>query len=201
MAEVRKATIEAIKEGLGYSGAKAKVITVDGVEITVKRDLSLSERSSMIQDIVKMVFRETNDGQTVYAPYLRDIAFDYNILHYFTDIDLSANASEIYDFVLHTHIMSDIADVVRDGYIDDILRDADDLIKFNRDKLANRTKVDELFDSLSGLIKLTMDKVSDANIGEMFEKAISDGLAGGAADGDISEAIKSILSGGISAAE
>jgi hypothetical protein len=155
----------------------------------------------MIQDIVKMVFRETNDGQTVYAPYLRDIAFDYNILHYFTDIDLSANASEIYDFVLHTHIMSDIADVVRDGYIDDILRDADDLIKFNRDKLANRTKVDELFDSLSGLIKLTMDKVSDANIGEMFEKAISDGLAGGSADGDISEAIKSILSGGISAAE
>lgn len=165
------------------------------VRVGVKKRLTLSERSGMVQNIVKMVFRGT-DGEEVYAPYLRKIAYDYNILHYFTNVSLPLDVNKICEFIDNTDFVQTVVDAVGCDYVNDILRDANDLIEYNKDKLARRTKTDDFMDILVEFLKTMSNRTSDDKIGKMLSDAVSKVVGDAVETGEISEILEAMRGGG-----
>ena len=193
-----KITAKMVEEAVGYVCEPFVEIALgegdNEVRVEVKKRLTLSERSGMVQDIVKMVFRDV-DGEETYAPYLRKIAYDYNILHYFTNVTLPLDANKICEFVDNTDFVQTVMDAVGSYYVSDILRDANDLIEYKKDKLARRTKMDDFMDILVGFLKTMSDRTSDDKIGEMLSEAVSKVVGEAVDSGEISEVIEAMRVG------
>lgn len=171
-----KVTIEMVKKATGYASEPAEEVVLgdgeDEVRVMIKRHLTLAERSGMVQDITNMVFRDV-DGEEMYAPYLRKIAFDYNIMHYFTNLSLPADANKISDFADNTDFVRVVMGVVGEEYINGVLAEAKDLIDFKKKKLARRTRMDDFLGSLSEFTKVMSANMTDDKIGKLFGEALS----------------------------
>lgn len=166
MASIEKA-MEAVKP------EDVELICGDGEEaatIQVRRSLSLSERSSMVQDIAEMVFHEGKNGEILYAPYLQKIAIDFNILNYFTNVALTNNANRVWEFVDKTDIVASVIDAVGNRYIQGIIKDADELISFKKDQLLRKSKLDGVLDAVMDLMKTFKEKTSESSIGDIVKR-------------------------------
>ena len=88
MARAKRITAAAIEKAVGYVDNNKDTITLgegeNQIEITIKKRLSLYERGDMVNSIASMMWSEDDEGNSHYAPYLRKIAYDFNILNYFT---------------------------------------------------------------------------------------------------------------------
>lgn len=166
MASIEKA-MEAVRP------EDVELICGDGEEaatIQVRRSLSLSERSSMVQDIAEMVFHEGKNGEILYAPYLQKIAIDFNILNYFTNVALTNNANRVWEFVDKTDIVASVIDAVGNRYIQGIIKDADELISFKKDQLLRKSKLDGVLDAVTDLMKTFKEKTSESSIGDIVKR-------------------------------
>ena len=101
----------------------------------------------------------------------------------------------ICEFVDNTDFVQTVMDAVGSYYVSDILRDANDLIEYKKDKLARRTKMDDFMDILAGFLKTMSDRTSDDKIGEMLSEAVSKVVGEAVDSGEISEVIEAMRVG------
>lgn len=174
MAKTKKITAAHIERAMGIEKEKtAKLIIGEGenaVEVTVKKTLSLYERSNIVEDIVSMIFMTGDDGEEIYAPYMMKFAFGFNILNYFTNIPLPADINKVWEFMQNTDIVRQVIAKLDDGYITPIIREIDELTEFKKNKIVNRSKFDDLAGALVELINGIKAIASDVDLGELLDK-------------------------------
>lgn len=164
MAKKNKVTAANIIKTMGLGEEKKVVLACgmkeDSIEIAVKNRLSLPERANMIRDILDMVFIDDGEGNILYQAAFKKFAFEYEIVNYFTDISLPVDSNKAWDFLERTGIASRIVSTVRDGYIAEIIAEANEMIEYRKNELLKRSKLDNIFDSIGDVIE-TITKKSD----------------------------------------
>lgn len=175
MAKKNKITAANIIKAMGLDDDK-KVILACGtsentIEISVKPRLSLPERANMVQDILSMVFITSPEGVVVYHPEFKKFAFEYEIVNYFTDISLPVNGDKAWEFLERTGIASRIANSVRDGYVGEIIAEANEMIEYRKEELLKKSKLDQVLDSFLELLGIAQDKTENLDIGQIVAYA------------------------------
>ena len=175
MAKKAKITAANIMNAMGLEDEKKTVLACgmneDTVEISVKSRLSLPERANMIQDILSMVFITSPDGAVVYHPEFKKFAFEYEIVNYFTDISLTVNSDKAWEFLERTGIAVRIANTVRDGYIAEIIAEANEMIEYRKQELLKRSKLDQVFDGLVDVLSAAQSKTENLDLGQIIAYA------------------------------
>ena len=175
MAKKAKITAANIIKAMGLEDEKKIILACgmneDTVEISVKPRLSLPERANMIQDILSMVFITSPDGAVVYHPEFKKFAFEYEIVNYFTDISLSVNSDKAWEFLERTGIASRIANTVRDGYVGEIIAEANEMIEYRKQELLKRSKLDQVLDGLVDVLGAAQSKTENLDLGQIIAYA------------------------------
>ena len=175
MAKKAKITAANIIKVMGLEDEKTIILACgmseDTVEISVKPRLSLPERANMIQDILSMVFITSPDGAVVYHPEFKKFAFEYEIVNYFTDISLPVNSDKAWEFLERTGIASRIANTVRDGYVDEIIAEAIEMIEYRKQELLKRSKLDQVLDGLVNVLSAAQSKTENLDLGQIIAYA------------------------------
>lgn len=139
----------------------------NSVQILVKQSISLTEYSNMIKDIATMVFVDTGNGDNEYTPYLKRFAIYFEILNYFTNINIPANTNKIWELINREDIMDKIIDAVPKKYIHSILADSAALIDFKKSQI--RGKFDEILIGISEIISKIKEKTSNMSQEDLLE--------------------------------
>ena len=129
----------------------------DVVDIEVKPYITLQERGQLVSDIADAVYINGT-----YAPYMLGFAYKYSLIEYFTNLSIPQNPEKINDLVHSTDIILDIEEIICD---DGIYSDALDLIEYRKNVYLKNNKADELFETLTSLLK-NLDKVAASDIGK-----------------------------------
>ena len=175
MAKKAKNTAANIIKVMGLEDEKEIILACgmneDTVEISVKPRLSLPERANMIQDILSMVFITSSDGAVVYHPEFKKFAFEYEIVNYFTDISLPVNSDKAWEFLERTGIASRIANTVRDGYVGEIIAEANEMIEYRKQELLKRSKLDQVLDGRVDGLGAAQSKTENLDLGQIIAYA------------------------------
>lgn len=147
----------------------------DAIEVAVKPRLSLSEKASMIRDILSMVFITSDDGSEIYLPEFKQFAFDYEIVNYFTDISLPVNSDKAYDFLARTNLASMIRDVVPNSHIAEIVADANEKIEYHKNELLTKSKTDHVANGFLDVLDAVRSIVKDLDL-EQIMNYVKEGI-------------------------
>lgn len=173
MAKAKKITIASMMKAMEINKNNKDALVIgegeNQVEVIVKKKLTLFERADMVNSIVSMVWSQDENGTEMYAPYLRKFAYDFNILNYFTNIQLPDDMDKIWEFVDNADIAGMVIDFVGGGYIENIIREANEAIEYRKAEILKRSKLDNIFDSLSGIMKAVGDKTQNLDMNGMLE--------------------------------
>lgn len=173
MAKAKKITIASMMKAMEINKNNKDTLVVgegeNQVEVIVKKKLTLFERADMVNSIVSMVWSQDENGTEMYAPYLRKFAYDFNILNYFTNIQLPDDMDKVWEFVDNADIAGMVIDFVGGGYIENIIREANEAIEYRKAEILKRSKFDNIFDSLSGIMKTVGDKTQNLDMNGMLE--------------------------------
>ena len=138
------------------------------IEIPVKAHLSVSERAMMVSDITNMVFI-TDDNGTRYCPAFKKFAIEYNIVTYFTDVTLPSDSNKACKFLEQSGLAHRIAQSLPDGYIVEIIADANEAIEYRKQELLKKSKLDDLLDRVLGVIQTLSDKTDGIDLPQIME--------------------------------
>lgn len=150
----------------------------NGKEYQVIGNIGVYEKGAMARNIADAVF---SDG--IYAPYILNAAFDLNCVVYYTNIELpkcvGEDGEQSIDFTeaIKQIESNGIVDSIRDVVDYEILEDAIALIEFNKAKYLKKSKLDDLIDTLIGIVDkldVAVEKsFKDIDIKEVIETAKS----------------------------
>lgn len=172
MAKKTKITAASIAKAMELIDAKPITITCgmkdDTVEIPVKTHLSVSERAMMISDITNMVF-VTDDNETRYYPAFKKFAIEYNIVSYFTEVSLPSDSNKACKFLEQSGLANRIAQALPEGYVVDIIGDANEAIEYRKQELLKKNKLDDLLDGVLGVVQALRDKTEGIELPQIME--------------------------------
>lgn len=173
MAKAKKITIASVMKAMEIKKNNKDTLVIgegeNQVEVIVKKKLTLFERADMVNSIVSMVWAQDENGAEMYAPYLRKFAYDFNILNYFTNIQLPDDMDKVWEFVDNADIAGMVIDFVGGGYIENIIREANEAIEYRKAEILKRSKLDSVFDSLSGIMKSVGNQTQNLDMKGMLE--------------------------------
>ena len=142
------------------------------IDIEVKPYLAFGERCLMVNNIAQMVFRHDENGEIIYVPYMLSFAQAYNILAFFTNVDVGADAEAVWDFCLSTKCIDDILKIADEEDIMRIFAEANELIAHKKVQMLKRSKADDLAASITGWLEMLRTKFE----GAFDDKTIADAL-------------------------
>jgi hypothetical protein len=122
-------------------------------KIKISKTISIAQIVSLVDNAVEIVISDKDD----YNPYFKELVLFMSLLNEFTDFDISAGYDIVYDLmcysnlnsVLKKHIDKKVYNIIVDSY--------DELIYYNRDKMINKSRLDDFAEYL---IK-TVDKLTE----------------------------------------
>lgn len=129
---------------------KIKFLNAESSDINISKSISLEDFSQFVVSVVHMIF--DNDE---YKPYYKEFIYRYNIVEYFTDIDLDGvKASDFWNFAFSDR-MKEILNNIPNDILKSLDSAIDNLIRFRYDKLINSQKIslDKLMKSISGILE------------------------------------------------
>lgn len=169
----KKITVASMMRAMNADKQNKDIMTIgegeDQFKVTVKKKLNLHERADMVSSIVDMVWARDENDNEVFAPYLRKFAYDFNILNYFTDIPLPDDMDKVWEFIDNTNITVMVIDFVGGGYIDNIIREANEAIEYRKAKALKRSKLDNILDSLSDVISAVSNKTQNLDVNGILD--------------------------------
>lgn len=144
----------------------------DEKTVFVRKMLPFTDRCQIVMDISSMVFRHKEDGGSIYAPYIRQFACCYSVISYFTNIQLPKDPNEAMLFIEQSNIMSVIADVVLNDYIDQIMFEADKLIKYQVEKSIGGNPNNSLIQKIGSILDVFSDKLQELNVDDFLDMVL-----------------------------
>lgn len=173
MAKAKKITTVNILKAMELGENRALSFTCGSgegaVEVLVKPRLPLLERQSMVGDIADMVFISNEEGDVTYCPGFKKFAVEYEIINYFTNITLPVDSEKAWEFLEKTGIAARVADVLPDGYVVEIVTDANELIEYRKQELLKRSKFDAVLDNIADVVKAVGAKTEGIELPQILE--------------------------------
>ena len=208
MAKAKKITASSLVKAIGLNKSDRTTLLLgegeNQVKVTVKNRLSILERANMIDSIVSMVWIQGEDDVEHYAPYLKQFAFGFNILNYFSDASLPDDMNKVWDLIDSTDIVNYVVDAIGPRYVEDILKEANEAIEYHKSETLKKSKFDNLLDSIQEVVATLNDKTENIDINNIldflqkespelkgeFEKLIKTHMADAVAEGEVEASVE-----------
>ena len=172
MAETEKITMAAIVKATDKLNERNVVETYgDGenaVEITVKTRLTMSERITFVNDVVDTLFvTDKKTGNVIYVPSLRDFAFGYALVRYFTNVSLSGGAGKVFAFLEETQFVAWLTNIIGEEYVAKMAAYTDEAIEDRKQKEMKTSKLDELLENILSVVKAVGDETKNIDVSQI----------------------------------
>lgn len=138
------------------------------VAVNAKSALSFNDMLSFADDIITGIFG-TGDRASL---YLRDFLIKSYTIQYYTDYEMPEDINEIYDIVYESDLYEDTIKDKDFDYkqYDSLMIGLDEQIKYEIQKSASKTKLDDLFEAVTDVIKKFDGNLDVAKVGKMIDK-------------------------------
>lgn len=172
MAKTKKITMAAIVKATDKLNERNIIATYgegeNAVEIAVKTRLTMSERITFVNDIVDTLFVLDNNERTIYIPSLRDFAFGYALVRYFTNVPLSGGAGKIFAFLEETQFVTWLTNIIGEEYVAKMAAYTDEAIEYRKQREMKTSKLDELLESILSVVKAVGDETKDIDVAQIM---------------------------------
>lgn len=177
-------TAKSFSDALGEAGNKRDLsgrisIAVgsgeNAVTVLVKDFLTLEERRDLVGNIVNMVFVKDANGDVLYCPYFKKLAYEVSFIMFLTNVVLPKDLNEIWAFLRKTDLANAVIQALPKEFIGEIVNEANELIEFRKAKLANTSEFDELISGIVDLVK-TVGKKLDESDGKAILEYLKENL-------------------------
>ena len=118
------------------------------LNVTVNPMLPFTQRANLVRDIADMVFMGERNTIDQYSPEYIKLAQRYNVIKYYTDFQLPEDVDTMWLVLNYTPLYQDVKQCVGSD-LDDILKEADELIKTKRDYIVNKTDFTAFMEKIS----------------------------------------------------
>lgn len=141
----------------------------DAVEYTYESNISMSRKQMFVTSVCKNVVSDGN-----YRYLLRDILFDYFVVKYFSDIDMSefdgneVDANDFIDGIENFLDVTYVANVIKSGMDDGVLNQLNKAVDSNITYITG-VNHNSVSDSLVSLIKMISDKIDSIDFNSISE--------------------------------
>lgn len=168
----KKNNIEKLIKPIPFQDLEIEVSDGEVIQCKVYQDITLEKREHMVRGIYEMIILGDDDTYDVenYKPFLRTLARGYNILTYFTDLELPTDFKKASALILNSDLVGMVLNKMGDRtrrIIDTIISESEDLIEvYIKTAVASRNYriiVDKISDITNGLT----DKFKDIDINEV----------------------------------
>ena len=166
-----KVDAQKIKNAIGETDQEVLLTLGEGenvVEITVQTSLSVGAHTHLVNSIADMVIYADEDEE-VYAPSLRQFALGFNLLNYFTNIELPDTTEEARRLIECTDIVDRVLEVLPNGYFKMIVKEADALIEYRKAQALKLTKLDRVLDAVLDVIKTAKEQTNNFDMKHIME--------------------------------
>lgn len=175
----KKISVNAFEKAISENFDKTTTQEWNGLEIEVKRNLSVVEMMAFVDNVSKACF---SDKDATYTPEMKDFAVRVAIIELYTNITLAQNIHKKYDVIYGSNILDTVLGCIDQTQFNAMMRAVEDKTSHLANanvEMINR-QMNELYASFDNLQK----KLSDLfeGIGEDDIKNIAGALANGAID-------------------
>lgn len=152
------------KMTLPYKNKKGEDLFI----LTINPNITFAERTSMIEDICKIVFdgEDRYDIET-YNPHLVNFAKKYVALMYFTDIQMPEDLETVFELVMNTTLYDDMA-VYVESALTSVYADVDEAIRTYRNTGIYNHNFKMLAKKLNGFFDKVSEQFKDIDMNEIM---------------------------------
>lgn len=180
MAKVKKISINALERVM--KGDYEPTISIEwcGLEITIKKTLSLTEVIKFVEDVAETCFAKgTND----YIPEVRDFAIKSNVLEMYTNLSLPKSNDARYALIYQTDVFDEIIKYINTAQFDEMCDSINEKLKYRSSNLL--AKFNEQINDVLGSVEKLGNNIS--NIFEGIDKETIANIAKAIANGNFDE--------------
>lgn len=149
-----------------YNSEKEKT---EKIELTIKRSLTLTERSQLVTNAAEMI--ATKDEETNkfnYRPYVRQYAGRSQIIAMYTNLLEMYAVNNYTDFlwqiITETDLYDEITEFVGYDALDSVWYEIDDLVSFMVNEHNITSKHDQLLDALIDLLRAINNEIPSVDL-------------------------------------
>ena len=181
---MEKIKADAFKEYMNDYFPEEKIVTIGGVDITVRNHLSMEE---MVEFVDFVVSNCTQDNGETYIPELKDFLIRVQVIRKYTNIELPNTIKDQYDFVYGSDLISKLVDgIINRNEFNNILQGIECQLAYTEsvEHREYKKKIDEIYSSLTALTN-QVSKIYD----EMTPEELTDlmKVMAGMSNGSISD--------------
>ena len=175
---------EAFKEYMNDYFPKEKVVTIGGVDITVRNHLSMEEMIDFVDFVVKNC---TQDNGETYIPELKDFLIRREVINRYTNIDLPERIEDQYNFVYGSDIISKLTDgVINRNEFNNILQGIEYQLAYveSVEHREYKKKIDEIYSSITTItdqVSRMYEEMTPAELTDLMKVIV------GMKDGSVNE--------------
>lgn len=138
------------------------------LNVTVNPMLPFTQRANLVRDIADMVFMGERNTIDQYSPEYIKLAQRYNVIKYYTDFQLPEDVDTMWLVLNYTPLYQDVKQCVGSD-LDDILKEADELIKTKRDYIVNKTDFTAFMEKISQSLDSLGTQFSSQDISKIVD--------------------------------
>ena len=113
----KKISISAFDEVMKTEFDNTAVVDWHGLELAIKRNLSVSEAKGFINGVIDVCLPEGGE----YTPELYDIAIRGNVLAYYTNVTIPSSIEHLYDMIYRTDIYNTVLENINTDQFEDMM--------------------------------------------------------------------------------
>ena len=163
-----------VVNAIGVQNLSIREITIgegdEALNVSVVPFLSFAQQVSFINDVIDMCFTDNDDGTENYAPEFEQFALEYNVVAYFTNIELPKDVEDMWHFLHTTSVASVVWDVLSPAVQNEIRNAVRQGIDHRKERIAKTTKFDKIIESLGGVMTAIKAKTENMDFNELMEK-------------------------------
>lgn len=180
MAKVKKISINALERVMKDDYEPTISIEWHGLEITIKKTLSLTEVIKFVEDVAETCFAEGNND---YIPEVRDFAIKSNVLEMYTNLSLPKSNDARYALIYQTDVFDEIIKYINTVQFDEMRDSINEKLKYRSSNLL--AKFNEQINDVLGSVEELGNNIS--NIFEGIDKETIANIAKAIANGNFDE--------------
>lgn len=142
-----------------------------GIVAQAKDIILLQDMLEFVNDVVELCF----DSEGNYVPELYDFAIRREVVMKYTTIEMPDDAEMQYKILFATSLFDIVMEYVNKKQFNEMIRAIDRKLKYTSDARtmqahAEIQKIVDTFGSLNKNVQVAMEKISDVDLSELFEK-------------------------------
>lgn len=153
MKKTKKVSVNEFEKSIMDSYIPSESVTWNGIEINIKKTLSLKEVMTFVGGVTNSCF---TTEENIYTPEVKDFAIKYCIIEMYTNITLPANTEKKYDLIYRSDIIPTVLKHINNEQYCEIIRAIDSkigsIVQANTEAI--RKQLNEMHTALESLNSL-----------------------------------------------